>query len=1091
MKRLLYLALTCISISCIVPLLGWLLQEDPGQSTVSYTDAEVSWAVQAREDFSDMQSPLVLYRDVDYSLGAKGSWFPKNESPRLAKEVELGLLHPLVDRIGTEPAVVEGVDGTGKYGGAWIRAVASIEESAIAGRRMPGVTLVRWSPHGHPIVPHLAKSWRVSSDSTVWEFELRKGVRWSDGAPLTADDFIYWWKYEINSKVLGLLLPRWLRLEDGSAPKIDLTTPYTIRFRFQSPNPNFLIKIASSFGEYPVPRHYLQKFHPTLGDQKYIEEAMRRENIPTARELYNFKKRFLNPEHPRLWAWIPEAESSFGTQIFVRNPYYWSVDTSGNQLPYIDSIIFHVKNVRLVPVSASNGEITMQAGNYLKFEDYTLLMAQRKPNDYEVYHWLPASRSVWTLYPNLNRRTSEGRKEDSLKRELLNQSSFRQALSLAIDRKKIIQSVYQGVGEPAQLAPGPHSQFHHEALYRSYVEHDPSRASALLDGLGLTRYDREGYRCFSDGSKMIWFIDFTRSTGQGPAQFVVDGWKEIGVRAIARENSRSSMSMKKQLYDFDFYVHRGASEFDPITDIRNFVPVDNQAFYAAAYGDWYSQGGFFAPSGAPATIGESPPAGHPLRRCMELYNQMLLLEDQKSRMAVLDQIFGIHARELFTISIASPPPQLVIVDRNLKNVPRQAIFGFRYRSPGNAGVETFYFTDRAKAHSRSVDSAAGLTLDVRKTSESKDPTTPRPNGYGGYLVLFAIAAGIVWPMVRYRYLRGRIVIMMPQLCIISVAVFVIIQVPPGSYVEKRILELRESGRGDAAIEEIESLRKDFHLDEPLALQYARWSGLYWFTTFKTEDKGLLQGFLGRSMKDRRTVNSIAGERILLTVMIALCAITLTWALAIPAGVLAAVRQHTTIDYTLTFIGMLGLSVPNFLLVLVLIFLAGKFFGLSVTGFGSIEYLGVTDWSLNRVIDLLKHLWLPVLVLGVSGTAGMIRVMRANLLDELRKPYITTAKAKGVKPVPCIVKYPFRLAINPFISGIGGIFPALVSGGAIVAIVMGLPTIGPLLLEATMDEDVYVAASLLMIINTLAIMGVLLSDLLLIALDPRIRLGRET
>jgi ABC-type dipeptide/oligopeptide/nickel transport system permease component len=269
-------------------------------------------------------------------------------------------------------------------------------------------------------------------------------------------------------------------------------------------------------------------------------------------------------------------------------------------------------------------------------------------------------------------------------------------------------------------------------------------------------------------------------------------------------------------------------------------------------------------------------------------------------------------------------------------------------------------------------------------------------------------------------------------------------------------------------------------------QYLRWTGLLWFTTFDAKDTGLLQGDLGRSMELERPVNAVIGDRILLTLVVSVATILLTWVLAVPIGIYSAVRQYSAGDYALTLLGFLGMSVPGFLLALVLMYFSHRLFGLAPSGLFSPEFATVPGWSWAKFADLLKHLWLPTVVLGLGGTAGMIRVMRANLLDELRKPYVVTARAKGASELRLLLKYPVRLALNPFISGIGNLFPALISGGAIVAIVLSLPLVGPVMVNALMSEDVYLAGSMLMVMSVLSVFGTLVSDLLLLSLDPRIR-----
>jgi ABC-type dipeptide/oligopeptide/nickel transport system permease component len=234
------------------------------------------------------------------------------------------------------------------------------------------------------------------------------------------------------------------------------------------------------------------------------------------------------------------------------------------------------------------------------------------------------------------------------------------------------------------------------------------------------------------------------------------------------------------------------------------------------------------------------------------------------------------------------------------------------------------------------------------------------------------------------------------------------------------------------------------------------------------------------MKDNMPVNTLVGDRLLLTFCITLGSVLLTWLIALPIGVYSAVKQYSIGDYFFTSVAFLGMCTPTFLLALVLMVATG------VTGLFSPEFAAMEGWNWAKVADLMKHIWLPVVIVGVSATAGMIRVMRANLLDELKKPYVVTARAKGVRPIRLLLKYPVRIALNPFVSGIGGLFPALVSGSAIIAMVLALPTVGPLMLNAVLDQDMYLAGSMLMVLGLLSIFGTLVSDLLLVALDPRIR-----
>lgn len=323
-----------------------------------------------------------------------------------------------------------------------------------------------------------------------------------------------------------------------------------------------------------------------------------------------------------------------------------------------------------------------------------------------------------------------------------------------------------------------------------------------------------------------------------------------------------------------------------------------------------------------------------------------------------------------------------------------------------------------------------------------------------------------------RYILRRLVSMVPTLIVISIVSFILIQLPPGDILTSTLRDLEKQGQ-EVSEERILALRAMYHLDDPMPLQYARWAG------------GLLQGDLGYSMRYQQPVSRLIWERVALTVIIASASMLFTWVIAVPLGILSAVRQYTLTDYALTLFALLGMATPSFMLALVMMYLGYEWFGISVGGLFSPEYVDA-PWSLARLADLLQHVWVPMVILGFSGAAGMIRVLRANLLDELRKPYVVTARAKGVRPVRLILKYPVRLAINPFISTIGWMLPALFSGSAIISVVLDLPTTGPLLLEALMNQDMYLAGSFIMILSTLTVIGTLISDLLLALVDPRIK-----
>lgn len=323
------------------------------------------------------------------------------------------------------------------------------------------------------------------------------------------------------------------------------------------------------------------------------------------------------------------------------------------------------------------------------------------------------------------------------------------------------------------------------------------------------------------------------------------------------------------------------------------------------------------------------------------------------------------------------------------------------------------------------------------------------------------------------FIIKRILIMIPTFIIITIISFVIIELPPGDFLSTYVAELQQGGQYvDQA--ELESLRVRYGLDQPAPVRYWRWiSGI------------LLRGDFGYSFGWERPVSDLIWERMGLTLVVSVSSLLFSWIVAFPIGIYSAVKQHTFTDYAITFIGFLGLSIPNFMFALVLMFGSYMYLDLNVGGLFSPEFIRAS-WSWAKFVDMLQHLWIPMIVIGTAGTAGLIRIMRNNLLDELEKPYVKTARSKGLSYPKAILKYPVRIAFIPFLSTAGWLLPQMISGEAITAVVLSLPTTGPLLLRGLLDQDMYLAGSIILLTASLTLIGTLISDLLLALADPRIR-----
>jgi len=1113
-------ALVAMALAGLFWLFGLGLRPDVSKPVALPSAEEIRAAVAARDNTLPMDKPLHLHRSVDYAEGENAAWWPKGEAPLLAELVNAGTLPPVAERVGPEPVVLEGVDGIGQYGGTWIRVASSLNLRHALVYELGNATLNRWTPYGDTLVPNLATRIEASDDNRVFTVHLRK-VNWSDGHPFTADDVMFWWegwatwKDAKTGMTIGMV-PELVKIK-GEYGRIEKVDRHTVRYVFPHPYgmfPEYMATMRASAFAY-LPKHYLEQFHPEYGDQALIAREMERYKIKTKQGLFGVMRAQDNPERPVMSAWMMRTYRTTGPFTLVRNPYYFAVDTQGNQLPYLDRIVVQIKNSKMLGLSIANGDASV---SYADFADYSLLMAQKERKGYDVRHWYSAGSSAFVIQPNLNRFVDPDKPETGKKAKLLADVRFRKALSYAIDRQAIIDAVWNGVGEPSQVAPGRASVYYHPALNKACIEYDVDRADALLEELGLTARDSDGFRMFADGSRMVFFMNVGSSGGVGAvAEFVVGYWRRVGVRVIMRERAGPLASTEIKSRVADFYVAGDDATHSAVSS-RYIAPQNGWSAWASGWGFWYYYDGMADNPKARSKICVRPPDDHPMMTTFRLLDEAFMAGDPHTRAEVFRPALDLAAENLWTISIATPPPQIVVVDKDMRGVPDKALYGFLdFGLFNNAYPETWYWAepsdtaavrDEIKREILTPTTRVDLGGVASKRVASSGERVGKVLGAVVRWCFIVIGVGLLGMVaVKHPFVGRRLMLMVPTLLVISVVVFTIIQIPPGSYIDTYLNELEMRGE-TASTDQIRDIREMFRLDDSMASRYMHWMGFMWFCPseraakqdaesfierhgwFQPVNKGLLQGHLGLAMSTRQPVNDMVGDRILLTFVMSLGTILFTWIMALPIGIYSATRQYSIGDYILTFFGFIGVCVPQFLLALILVYVSDHYWGIEVTGLFSKEFALQPHWTWAKVLDLLKHIWLPVVVLGIGGTAGMIRVMRANLLDELKKPYVVTARAKGVRPLKLLLKYPVRLALNPFVSGIGGIFPRLISGGAIVGIIMSLPTVGPMMLEAVMSEDTYLAGSMLMVLSLLGVAGVLVSDLLLLWVDPRIRLGKE-
>ncbi len=1038
----------------------------------------------------DEKNPLRIQVDVDYSQGREAPWYPKDEAPVLRELVEEGKLPPIEERVGPEPLVMRSLCGPGKYGGSMYRL------NDVGNHRMKPVGLVRWSPQGYPIVPNLAKSFTVSEDARTYTFNLRKGVKWSDGHPFTSADILYFWIDEQLNKSICPQGPDQSYFHRGKPMKVEAPDPYTVIFSFEDPNSLFLEKLATDRGMIVTrsPKHFMERFHPEKGDRNLIRNVMEAHNLINERAVYLLMQSRV--ELPRLDPWIMQTERMTPPDTYVRNPYFFAVDEKGRQLPYVDRIVVNQKSSDMLVISASQGEVTMQS-RYIRNDAYTMLMKQRKQYGYHVYQWQNGDGALGGVSFNLNRRVPAGDKEVEQKAILLKDKRFRQALSMAVNKQEIIDALYMGMGEPASFQAAKLSPFYFPDLDEKYGKYNPDKANELLDACGLTSRDADGYRKFPDGPTLLFDLNFCPFTGEGPGQFLIEYWRKAGIKAALRAQDRTVFSVEQKAGLHDMSIWGGYGDFLPIlSGISAYFPSSSLSDYATKYGTWYADGGIYKKEGE-TVKGVKPPEDHPCYQGMVLYENLKMAKSREEQKELFRKMVELAAENVYNLTISTPLTALAVVKDGF-NVSSKGVYSWTFLSPGNFGPETWYFDDPRddKSERQDIKNEISRVSPLKSLQGGEAPSVVKnvsagldSRSFAAAIIKWGILISIIMLMsllvLRYPYIGKRILIMVPTLLIISIISFIVIELPPGDAISSRIIQMQESG-GDVDQTQIDQMKVLFRTELPAWQRYTWWMGFDWFASFDRKDQGLLQGNLGRSMMDLKPVNQKVGDRIMFTFLISLGTLLLTWVIALPIGIYSAVRQYSFFDYFFTVVGFVGMCIPGFLLALLLMFAAETLFGLKVSGLFSNEYAAQSGWSMGKVIDLLKHLWLPIFVQAISGTAGMIRVMRANLLDELKKPYVTTARAKGVRPLNLLLKYPVRVALNPFVSGIGSIFPHLISSGAIVAIVMSLPTIGPMQLTAVMQQDMYLAGSMLMILSVLSVIGTLVSDILLIALDPRIR-----
>jgi peptide/nickel transport system substrate-binding protein len=616
-------------------------------------------------------------------LLALAAWLPGaaavEEPPFLAARVAAGTLPPLPGRLPDRPMVLE-TDPQASYGGE-VRTLIGTPKDLKLAFVYGYARLVRFD-RDYTIVPDIAERVEVG-EGRVFTFHLRKGHRWSDGAPFTSADFAYWWKHVANNPELSPGGPPPILKVDGEFPKVEFPDAWTVRFRWSKPNNLFLLDQA---GASPTmlyrPAHYLKQFHAAFADPRRLTQLAKAERRRSWASLHNARDNMYvmdNPDLPTLQPWRPTVSPPAQAFIAERNPYFHRVDQRGRQLPYVDRVKFFLVDKAVVPVKASTGEADLQA-RYLSFDQYPFLKKNERLGGYRVLLWSTATTGAVVLYPNLT--TS-----DLVMRRLLLDVRFRRALSLAINRDGINKILFFGFGVPGQNTVLGSGIPHPKGLRMAYAHFDLAEGNRLLDAMGLTARDAKGFRLRPDGRRLDIIVETAgESTEQSDVlELVADTWAEIGVELLTRPSQREIMRRRVFSGEAVMSVGVGSGEFGfPTPDMCPswLAPVMEE------HPQWSQWGLYFESKGKRGQAPTLPAA----RRLVELYQRWLVAAHRAERARIWGEMLEINAEELFTIGILGDTPQPVILANGLRGVPEKAIYAwdpgaqFGYLSP-----DTFYW----------------------------------------------------------------------------------------------------------------------------------------------------------------------------------------------------------------------------------------------------------------------------------------------------------------------------------------------------------------------------------------------------------------
>jgi peptide/nickel transport system substrate-binding protein len=608
------------------------------------------------------------------------------EAPDLARLAGEGKLPKLAGRLPANPLVIT-VDKVGRYGGALRRGLRGSSDHNGILRLVGNQGLVRWNLAFTEVLPNVAEKWEVNADSTEFTFYLRKGMKWSDGTPFTADDIVFAIEDCCKNSELYKSPPSQLAIggKPGTASKVDEST---VKFTFAGSYALFLEQLATPLGQHPTlfPKHYASQFHPKYNPK--VADLVKAANLSDWPSLFRAKlgdieipARWSNPEKPVLDPWVVKEPYVGGATrvVMERNPYFWQVDQAGNQLPYIDRLTFGIaQDVESLMLDTISGRLDIQERHIDSLQNKPTLSQNMQKGGYRLIELISASAQQMQIYLNMTHK-------DPKLREILANKEFRQALSLGIDRKEIIDIVYLGQSEPYQTGPRPGHPWYHEKLARQFTEHDPAKAKSMLDKVGLDRKDAQGFRLRPDGQKLFFAIDVIPTLypdAVDSLELVKRHWAEIGIDIKINTIERALYYTRGDNNDHDAAVWPGPGGLDPMLDPRDFLAQHPQGSrYAIPWCQWYVSGG---------KEGQEPPESQKKR--MKLFDEARATADLKKRGELMTALFDLTAEAFETIGVCLSVNTFGVCKVNLQNVPQRYPNSWSWPNPGPALPQQFFFS---------------------------------------------------------------------------------------------------------------------------------------------------------------------------------------------------------------------------------------------------------------------------------------------------------------------------------------------------------------------------------------------------------------